>query len=157
MIPPRKKWESIGGAVPLFDRLIDLNPEVTEEVNPLSIYSKEQLIASVIRESGYLLNTRCKVPYKEYERLNPASLPYGIPSLYGLFDASYADPSRTEDQLKLCRFIANALRLFDPRLDNITVNIDRYDQLKQKAYLTINADLKIGNIVEAISFPVEMG
>ena len=156
-LPPRKKWESVGGAVPLFERLIDLEPDVAEEAKPLSFYNKEEVIASVIKEASALLNTRCKIPYKDYESLDPASLSYGVPQLYGLFDASYADPSRTQDRIKLCRFIANALRIFDPRLENVSVEIDRYDQLTQKAYLTISADLKMGNVVEAVSFPVEMG
>jgi type VI secretion system lysozyme-like protein len=156
-IPPRKKWESLGGAVPLFERLIDLEPDVPAESKPLSMYNKDELIGSVIKEASYLLNTRCKIPYKDYERMDVASLSYGVPQLYGLFDASYADPSKTEDRLKLCRFIANALRIFDPRLDNVSVIIDRYDQLTQRAHLTITADLKMGNIVEAVSFPVEMG
>jgi type VI secretion system lysozyme-like protein len=151
-----KKWESPGGPVPLFDRLVDLEPEIPEEPVPFLNYNKQQLIESVIREASNLLNTRCKISYKLYEELEPSSLTYGIPDLYGLFDASYADPSRSEDRIKLSRFIANALQMFDSRLDNILVDIDRYDQPNQTAHLTISANLKIGKTVEAISFPVSM-
>lgn len=156
MTVSRKKWELSGASVPLFDRLVDFNLEVPEEPIPLLNYNKQQLIDSVIREATNLFNTRCTIPYKEYENLSPSSITYGIPDLYGFFDSSYADPGRTEDRLKLCRFMANALRIFDSRLDSIVVEIDQYDQSNQKAYLTIHAHLQIGKVTEAISFPVEM-
>ena len=156
MTNSQKKWESTGGVVPLFDRLIDLDPEADSEPLPFVNYNKKELIESVAREASHLLNTRCKTPYKEYEEIDPSSVTYGIPELYGLFDPSYADPSRSDDQIKLCRFIANALRMFDGRLADVEVDIDRYDQSNQKAYLSIRAKLKLGKNVEPIAFPVEI-
>lgn len=156
MTNSHKKWELTGGVVPLFDRLIDLNPEVDHEPTPFINYSKKELIESVAREASHLLNTRCKTPYKEYDEIDPSSLTYGVPELYGLFDSSYADPSRSEDKIKLCRFIATALKVFDTRLTEVEVEIDRYDQANQKAYLSIRAKLKLGKNVEPIAFPVEI-
>ncbi|HCI49162.1 MAG: hypothetical protein A2621_02310 [Alphaproteobacteria bacterium RIFCSPHIGHO2_01_FULL_41_14] len=152
----RKKWEFPGSPMPLFDRLVDMNPEVTEEPILLLNYNKQQLIESVIREASNLFNTRCTIPYKEYEDQQPSVLTYGVPELYGLFDSSYADPSRTEDVLKLCRFMANALRIFECRLRNIVVEMRQYDQSTQTAHFIVNADLQMGKIIEAISFPVEI-
>ncbi|MFN7662504.1 MAG: type VI secretion system baseplate subunit TssE [Alphaproteobacteria bacterium] len=156
MTLPPKKWESLGGPVPLFDRLIDLHPDEPEEAISLLNYTKEQLVESIIREASALLNTRCQTPYKIYDEMEPSSLTYGVPELYGLFDSSYADPSRSEDQIKLCRFIATTLGMFDKRLQNIEVTIDKYDQSNQKAYISIKADLKIGKMVDSIVFPVQI-
>ena len=149
-----KKWTHIGGPAPLFDRLTDTAPELSTEATPLFNYTKEEVIASVMREASNLFNTRCSMPYKKYDAMDPSTLTYGVPDLYGFFDQSYADPSRKDDVIRLCNFMATALSLFEPRLKNIEVTFDTYDQSKQTAHLKINADLKLENAVEPISFPV---
>lgn len=152
--PKNRKWSSVGGPAPLFDRLTDQDIHATEEVTPLLNYTKEEVIESVAREASNLLNTRCKIPYKEYENMEPSALTYGVPDLYGFFDESYADPSRAEDVLKLCAFMSTSLKLFEPRLDNVHVELARYDQSNQTAYLTVSADLKLEHTIDPISFPV---
>jgi len=153
-IPRSKKWESIGAHASLFDRLTDLDPHVSEEPVPFINYDKKQLIESVAREASDILNTRCKIPYKDYEDRAPSALTYGIPDLYGFFDQSYADVSRADGTIRLCQFMANALRIFEPRLDDVVVEMERYDQSNQTAHLSIHAKLKIGKVVEPISFPI---
>ena len=152
--PKPQKWSSGGGVAPLFDRLTDQNPDMPEEVTPLQSYTKEEVIESVARETSNLLNTRCALSYKEYEAMEPSTLTYGVPDLYGFFDQSYADPSRAEDVIKLCRFMSNTIKLFEPRLDNIHVELTRYDQAQQHAYLMVSADLILNNMIDSVSFPV---
>ena len=152
--PKQQKWSSVGGIAPLFDRLTDMDPEVIEEVVPFLTYSKDQVIESIAREASNILNTRCTVPYQEYEDTAPSSLAYGIPDLYGFFDQSYADPSRTKDIVKLCTFMSTALELFEPRLSDVDVELTRYDQANQKAHFVVSANIKFENTVEPVSFPV---
>lgn len=152
--PERNPWHHIGGPAPLFNRLTDENLEAPSEPTPLFIYTKDQVIESVIKEASNILNTRCVLPYKDYEAMAPSTLTYGIPDLYGFFDQSYADPSRPEDVEKLCAFMANALEMFDPRIKNVSVSLQRYDQANQTAHMVVNATLKLEQVVESISFPV---
>lgn len=151
-----KKWTKVGAPVPLFDRLTDEHPEVSTETPPFTNYNQEQLINSVIQEATHLLNTRCTVPWSEYKKLNPATMEYPIPDLYGFPDQSYGDASNPDGADRLARLMANSLKLFEPRLSNISVEIKKYDGENQDLYLNIQGHLQIGNVLEMISFPVSI-
>ncbi|MEI8320568.1 MAG: type VI secretion system baseplate subunit TssE [Alphaproteobacteria bacterium] len=151
-----RSWAAIGSSAPLFDRLIDNHPEVTAEASPFMNYDKAETIESIMREAEALLNTRCKMPLKEYLALDPANLDYGVPDLYGFPDQSYGDASNSDGAGKLARMMANSLKLFEPRLADVSVEIRRYDEETQNLYLHIEANLKVDEVLEPISFPVSI-
>ncbi len=149
-----KSWTIVGTTAPLFDRLVDDDLNTFAEVVPFIKYNREETIASVMREATHLLNTRCKIPWKEYQALDPSTLEYGLPDLYGFPDQSYGDASSPEGANKLARLMANSLKLFEPRLESVSVEISQYDPQTQNLYLQVHGMLKIGDVLEPISFPV---
>jgi type VI secretion system lysozyme-like protein len=151
-----KQWTSIGNLVPLFDRLTDLNLEEKSEPIPLINYDREQLFESIARECGALLNTRCKIPYKQYKEMDASSLSYGVPELYGFMDDFYGDPSSLKGAHLLVRSMEEALMRFEPRLHKVTVVLDAYDQTTQTAVLTIKASVQMEAVVESFSFPLRV-
>ncbi len=142
--------------MPLFDRLTDLNLEEKSEPVPLVNYDKEQFFESIARECGYLLNTRCKIPYKQYKEMEAGALSYGVPELYGFMDDFYGDPSSLKGAQLLVKMMEEGLMRFEPRLHKVAVMLDVYDQSTQTAALTIKASVQINAVVESFSFPLRV-
>ncbi len=152
-----KKWTSLGNLVPLFDRLTDLNLDEKSEPVPLVNYDREQFFESIARECSYLLNTRCKIPYKQYKEMEASALSYGVPELYGFMDDFYGDPSSLKGAHLLVKAMEEALLRFETRLHKVVVTLDGYDQPTQTANLTIKATIQIDAVVESFSFPLRVG
>jgi hypothetical protein len=151
-----KTWTSLGNLVPLFDRLTDLNLEEKSEPIPLVNYGRELFFESIARECNYLLNTRCKIPYRRYKEMEASSLSYGVPELYGFMDDFYGDPSSLKGAQLLVKAMEEALLRFEPRLHKVEVILDGYDQTTQTAALTVRASVQINALVESFSFPLRV-
>lgn len=151
-----QKWTQKGAIAPLFDRLCDYEPMISHEPVPFVTYTKKQLLASIQGEVENLLNTRCGISLTDYEALDPEHLPYGVPDLFGLPDASFADPSNKTGILRLGEMLSNSIRVFEPRLSNIQVDVEIMDPKTQSVQAAVTADLVIGSVRETISFPVSV-
>lgn len=149
----RSKWESEGATAPLFDRLQD-SPRDTPSDPDSMHYTKSEVINSIQRDVSLLLNTRCMVSKESYEKLNPAALDYGIPELYGMPDFSAIDPESVTTWDHSAKLIQTALRLFEPRLKNPRVTIQKFDAGEQELYTEITAHAIIGKYIEQVKFPV---
>lgn len=151
-----EKWLQKGVVAPLFDRLCDYEPNVSTEPVPFVTYTKKQLIESIQFEVENLLNTRCTMALSDYADVEPSILTYGIPDLFGLPDGSYADASSKEGKDRLAKLLANSIRIFEPRLRNVSLDIELMDPKTQSAHAVVRADLVIGEIQETISFPISV-
>lgn len=151
-----QKWTQKGAIAPLFDRLCDYDPMVSHEPVPLITYTKKQVLASIEWEVENLLNTRCGISMADYETLDPKTLPYGVPDLYGLPDGSFTDGASKEGVTRLAEMLTNSIRIFEPRLRNVHVDVHIMDPKTQSAQVSIIADLVIGDVQETISFPVSV-
>ena len=149
-----RKWTDKGADAPLFDKLRDENPQIKEEHPIFKKYDRKELLVSVQKEVSNILNTRCKMPYQEYKDLDPADLEYGFPELFGLPDQSYADPKTPEGADKMADLIANAIEIFEPRLANVSIEIQEFHKQDQSLSVGVSGDLVIGDVREPISFPV---
>ena len=151
-----QKWTQRGTIAPLFDRLCDYEPMISHEPVPLITYTKKQMIASIEWEVENLLNTRCGISMGDYETLDPKTLPYGVPDLFGLPDGSFADGASAEGVTRLAEMLTNSIRIFEPRLRNVHVAVQIMDPKTQSAQVSITAGLVIGDVQETISFPVSV-
>lgn len=151
-----KSWKTSGSLAPLFDRLTDENPLSEKELTPLVNYNREQILRSISGEVETLLNTRCKLSWKEYQELHVKNLTYGIPALYGFPDQSYGDASNSDGAQKLGRLMANSIRIFEPRLSDVEVSVDRFDQANQDLHLNVQALVEIDTVQEPFSFSVSI-
>ncbi len=151
-----QKWTQKGAIAPLFDRLCDYEPMISHEPVPFITYTKKQLLESIQREVENLLNTRSSLSLGNYEFLDPAHMPYGVPDLFGLPDSSFADPTSNTGVLQLEALLTNSIRIFESRLQNVQVDVGPMDVKTQSVNATITADLVIGTVRETISFPVSV-
>jgi type VI secretion system protein ImpF len=150
------KLSNRGAVAPLFNRLTDLEPHVQEETPPFLTYNEEELKASIQRECQRILNTRCKLSKKAYEKLEPEALEFRFPAFFGLPDGTHANPNNTKDRHQLERMMAKAIEIFEPRLHNVKVAIQQYEESKQALYLLLEGELMMGDIKEPFSFPLAL-
>ena len=104
--------------VPLLDRLWDVNPWAKAEFTPLRSYSLDEYRNSVIRDLGFLLNTRSPVTADEFDKENLTVLEYGMP------DFAHYSPENEDDRKLLARRIEHAIRNFEPRLRHPYVSVE---------------------------------
>ena len=135
-----------GGPVPLFDRLVDDQPMELEEAVPLRVYRTEQVMASVQRELHRLCNTRSYERFQQWESRQRTVLNYGIPCIASL------SPSRKDDVDLLMRFLEKAVIAYEPRLRRVVLTPGQPS--RGRFAFQMDADLIIGNTVQAISFPL---
>lgn len=152
----KKQWSFDGALAPLFDRLTDENPKVHAENKVFVTLNKQELLDSIRQEVENLLNTRCSLSLQEYKALKPDHRVYGIPELFGLSDFSAIDGENKTTWYKSAQLIENAIRIFEPRLIDVSVRIRNFDTNTQLLYVDIAGKYKIGKCIEHITFPISM-
>ena len=145
-----------GAIAPLFNRLTDLELHVQEENPSFVTYNEEEVRASIQRECTRILNTRCKLSKKDYEKLEPEALEFRFPSFFGLPDEIHANPKNSKDQHQIEKTMAKAIEIFEPRLHNVRVVIQQYDESKQALYLILDGELIVGDVRTPLSFPLAL-
>jgi len=137
---------------PLFDRLVDLDPDVPAEPRPMRTLDPRGLRESVRRELERMLNTRSSLPVDRLDqRVELTVLEYGIP------DLSAFSAGSEEDLVRLAGVVARAVAAFEPRLRRVRVTVDRLQDGFRALWLRIDADLVVGEVAEPISFPTLLG
>lgn len=137
-----------GVPVPVFDRLTDDAPSMPSEPVPLRVYDIEQLRDSVVAEVTTLLNTRCPIPEDRINHNERSVLDYGLPDL-----AHYGTVS-VEDNRRLSQTIARTIAAFEPRLEKISVTVERIDNDFRRLAVSVDGLLRFGDVFEPVSFPV---
>lgn len=100
------------------------------------------------REVEDLLNTRCPFPNHEIEGSPRSVIDYGVPDFSGL------SPMAREDQKVVARGIGAAIEAFEPRLRDVYVEVERYEQGDGSLHLRIHGLLLLDRVTEPISFPL---
>ncbi|MFL6259199.1 MAG: type VI secretion system baseplate subunit TssE [Thermoanaerobaculia bacterium] len=137
---------------PLFDRLVDREPQVPAEPRPLRTLDPRGLRESVRRELERMLNTRSSLPVDRLaERAELTVLEYGIPDL-SAFSAANED-----DQRLLTGLVARAVAAFEPRLRRVRVAFERLEDGQRSLRLRIDAELMTDEVAEPVSFPALLG
>jgi type VI secretion system protein ImpF len=152
-----KAWGSTSaGRVPLFDRLVDENPAQRQEAVPYCTLDREGLRASVAKELGRILATRCPISGDEALTRKRTVIDYGLPDLELGGRALIA-----EEQRRLARLVQKTIEAYEPRLQNIHVEIKRREDAAPHARLVVllHATLVTDEVREPLSFeaPLETG
>lgn len=149
-----------GARALLFERLVDLEPERKEEAQPFRVLNREELRESVRRELGRLLNTRCPVPLDRLAEEERTVINYGLPDFTSL------SPQSVHDRKLICELISQSITAYEPRLRNVRVCADCYEEDERRLQITVEAELvtdwvieissyaETGAALEPISFPV---
>jgi type VI secretion system protein ImpF len=134
--------------ISILDRLIDYEPEMSQEPVASRSRSLRQLKQAVRRDLEWLLNTR------EYTGDIPPDLKEVQHSLavFGLPDftsTSIKDPSNQE---RLRRAIEEEIILFEPRLEAVNVTLVPGNEKERSMHFRIDAQLRVDPVSEPVTF-----
>jgi type VI secretion system protein ImpF len=148
---PKKQ---IGASIPLFEKLIDEDPEADTEFPPKRYYNKFELIQSIQREVERILNTRRAGKKSQAEDLlTNDDVNNSLPEMFGLPDFSQYDATNSGDWIPICRVCERTIQKFEPRLTNVQVSIVGFNSLKQSLSINIQADLSLKEFQGEVTFP----
>lgn len=134
--------------VSVLDRLIDYEPEITREPVASRAKNLRQLKESVKRDLEWLLNTRQVaggVP-SDLKELSNSLAAYGLP------DFSSMNSQSRDDQERMQREIEDAVRIFEPRLEDVEVTVEPARSTERVLHFRIDARLKVEPAPEPVTF-----
>ncbi|MCI0423048.1 MAG: type VI secretion system baseplate subunit TssE [Acidobacteria bacterium] len=138
--------------ISVLDRLIDYEPEVTQEAIASRSRSLRQLKLAVRRDLEWLLNTReyiGDIP-SDLRELHHSVAVYGLPDFTS---TSIKDPNNQE---RLRRAIEEEIRLFEPRLEAVTVTLITSNEKERAMHFRIDGQLRIDPVSEPVSFDTHL-
>ena len=144
----------IGARPPLFDRLIDDNPEEKVDLSHKLSLTPQQLTESIQREISLILNTRLTAKNKDYEELIQDPLNFGLPSLFGFQDFQSFDASNRSQWGRICQLCQQAITTFEPRISDVQVKVDQFNKFKQALEIQITGTIHLEKFREVVHFPV---
>ena len=132
----------------ILDRLLDYDPQSSQEAPRSNSNSLTDLRQSVRRDLEWLLNTRQSIAViaEGMEEVTASLATYGLPDITGLGVDIQAE------QRKLVRAVETALRIFEPRFLDPKVTLLPISSVERELRLRIEAKLDIDPVPEAISF-----
>lgn len=143
-----------GAPIPLFERLIDQEPDQDSEVPCKRYYNQHELIQSIEREVFRILNTRSTAKHSEFEDLMALRDNIGLVHLFGLADFSQFDGNNGGHRPRIARLCEIAISIFEPRLNNVKVTILEFDKQSQTLIASISALVAIPEFQQEITFPM---
>ncbi len=132
--------------MPLFDRLIDLDPTTQREKRPLRTLGREDLLESVRLELERLFSTRSGFPGRRLEGLPLTVIDYGIP------DFGWTSAASTEDREYFAAALAESVRAFEPRLAEPKVILEPAPRGEDGLVCRIEGRLLTGEAAEPVAF-----
>lgn len=136
-----------GARALLFERLVD-DQRAPRHSHTTRVLDKTALQESVRYEIERLLNSRCPVSMQLIGEGERTVVNYGIP------DFSALSPRNTHDQKLLVEIITQTINAFEPRLQNVRITTDRFEENESALQIKIEAMLVIGTVYEPVCFPV---
>ncbi len=147
---------SQGAPIPLFEKLIDDDRGIAEEIPAKRYYNRFELMQSIQDELSRILNTRAGIRKSDYDQLAGNPKNFALPQMYGLSDFSHYDATAKGSYPRIARLCENAIRMFEPRLKNPVVTITGFDSNKAKLMAVIDAELNVADFQEEVTFPLEI-
>lgn len=132
----------------VLDRLVDTEPGILSDPPVSSFRALRELKNSVRRDLEWLLNTRqsiAEVP-DDYVETVRSLAGFGLPD----FTAASVKSSATQDFIR--RAIQEEIRLFEPRLTDVSVTIEGGLGTERSLRFRIDAQLRVDPQPEPVSF-----
>ena len=132
----------------ILDRLIDEEPGVSREPAQHRTFTIGQVKAAVTRDLENMLNTRrnIQVPPATFEELNNSLF------VYGVRDYTAQNPRSPAAKQQLRLDIEQTLRRFEPRLRNVTVQMESATASERNLRFRISAVLVADPVTEPVTF-----
>jgi len=142
----KEKQDNIQASI--LDRLIDLEPQLSRESAQYRLLNLSQIKAAVIRDLENLLNTKSQIM-----PIPPACRELGDSVFaYGLSDFTSHNSRSPAVRQALRQNIEKAIMRFEPRLRNVTVQIEAPTEEVRSIRLRINALLVLDPVAEPVTF-----
>ncbi len=135
---------------PLFERLVDENPEIKAEAPPFRLLNQEQFFESVIQGIKSLLQTRCPISFKALSESDRTVLNYGIP------DMSYSGLNSTTRTTRILRAIKETIESYETRCRNVEVVVHEKKPENLELVIEVRARLFVEGRFEPLSFPINL-
>ena len=132
----------------ILDRLVDLEPGVSHEPVHSGFRSIGQIKASLVRDLENLLNTKRQilVPPSGFREVNNSVF------VYGLRDFTSQNPGSPFVKQKLRLDVEKTISRFEPRLRNVTVQVETPTRKDHRLRFRIIGLLVVDPVREAVSF-----
>lgn len=132
----------------VFDRLIDLDPASSTEIEASRAASLRELKNAVRRDLEWLLNTRCHADddVSENAEVRRSVAFYGLPDILGM------SPKNPAEQKRLTKALETAIKQFEPRFLNPIVTLEPVDAVERQLRFRIEASLDIEPTPETVVF-----
>ena len=142
----KEKQENIQASI--LDRLIDLEPQLSRESAQYRLLNFSQIKAAVSRDLENLLNTKSQImPVPAaYKEVNDSVF------VYGLSDFTSHNPKSPSVRQVLRQNIEKTIVKFEPRLRNVTVQIEAPNDEVRTIRLRITALLVLDPVAEPVTF-----
>jgi type VI secretion system protein ImpF len=111
--------------------------------------SASDMLCSVIREVGWLLNTRHSMDPAP-SRVPPSVVNYGIPELSGF------SPQSLDQREELGRILERVIEAFEPRLQQVHVRVEDPNEHGLELVARVEAQLVVGTVMQPVAFPVSL-
>jgi type VI secretion system protein ImpF len=137
----------------LLDRLLDDEPEKQRLDEPPAkrFQNVSQLKSSVARDLEALLNTRQEILEElpsEFTELNRALITYGLPD----FTALSLLKDNDRDRMKVQRALEQAITMFEPRLQDVRIILEKSRQNDRTVRFRVEALLHVEPASEPVTF-----
>lgn len=116
------------------------------------IYSREELQTSILEEINRLFLSRSAFSLKAMADVDPLLIPYRHPALYGADNVSIADAEGPKFWPQIAEAIQEKIRLYEPRLIDPVVTVQRFDKENQHLQLSISGGVMYGGVLEGMVF-----
>lgn len=134
---------------PLFEKLIDEDPEIPFEKNPKHFSSLVELQSSIIEDLSRLLNTRIAIFWKNYSYKN-----LSIPFTYGINITGDISSENSFAMQELEAAIEKVIAQFEPRLIDAKAHVQGIGSDPSFLFINIDAIVITENRRIPLSFPV---
>jgi type VI secretion system protein ImpF len=138
----------VAASVPLFERLIDDNPEESFEKHSKRFLTFLELQESVLRDLSYLLNTRVSPFWKNYADNTATPYSYGV---------NVTAPTSAENVFEIQALesrVDEVVRLFEPRLVNAKSSVVGPGSDPSNVFVNVEATMDMEHRKMPLSFPV---
>jgi type VI secretion system protein ImpF len=132
----------------VLDRLIDLDPGVSSEPVQFRLQDVRQLKASVVRDLENLFNTR-RSPEEPPDSMGGLKESMFV---YGLKDFSTLNPKAPATRQQIRTEIERMIRRFEPRLRNVSIQVDPDGESGRVLRFRISAILSVEPLSEPVTF-----
>jgi type VI secretion system lysozyme-like protein len=138
----------MANTIPLFEKLIDNDPEVLFEKVPKQLANLAELEDLIRLDLSRLLNTRISIFWKNY------SSKIAIPFAYGVNITAPASAENVFEIQEIEAHVDEIIKQFEPRLIGARSHVINLGKDPSSLFMNIEATIEIENRRTPLSFPV---